>query len=208
MEVVAKLIAGNADINLENEVSTSLHVSERFRLYQGLSKISSWNTRWRCKVPAIVSQSVALRKISCLPNEPWVHTQSKKYIGSALKNNHEKAQGSCALFPWSLAGLAIFNYISFPVCNFWLDWFDVTPYVYSQGSTGSRFFQPHQYFLWYCEWRRGKVIDSGSREIEGGEPGNWYRMQVHKLDVTDNVTRDCAAAESHIVLEENSHRRI
>ena len=45
MEVVAKLIAGNADINLENEVSTSLHVSERFGLYQGLSKISAWNTR-------------------------------------------------------------------------------------------------------------------------------------------------------------------
>ena len=122
---------------------------------------------WRGKVPAIVSQSVALRKIRCLPNEPWVHTQSKKYIGSALKNNHEKAQGSCALSPWSLAGAAIFNYISFPVCNFWLDWFDVTRYVYSQGSTGSRFFQLHQYFLWYCEWRRGKVIDSGSREIEG-----------------------------------------
>ena len=45
LEVVAKLIAGNADINLENEVSTSLHVSESFRLYQGLSKISAWNTR-------------------------------------------------------------------------------------------------------------------------------------------------------------------
>ena len=54
----------------------------------------------------------------------------------------------------------------------------------------------------------GKIIDSGSREIEGDEPGNWYRMQVHKLDVTDNLSRDYAAAESHIVLEENSHRRI
>ena len=30
---------------------------------------------------------------------------------------------------------------------------------------------------------------------------------IHKLDVTDTFTRDCAAAESH-VLEENSHRRI
>ena len=80
-------------------------------------------------------------------------------------------------------------------------------FMCSQGSTGSRFFQLHQYFWWYCEWRRGKVIDSGSREIEGGEPGNWYRMQVHKLDVTDNFMRDCAAAESH-VLKENSHRRI
>ena len=135
--------------------------------------MSVWNTRWRGKVPAIVSLSVALRKISCLPNEPWVHTQSEKYMRSTLKNNHEKAQGSCALSPWSLAGAAIFNYISFPLCNFWLDWFDVTLYVYSQGSTGSRFFQPHQYFLWYCEWRRGKVIYSGSREIEGSEPGNW-----------------------------------
>ena len=81
-------------------------------------------------------------------------------------------------------------------------------FMYSQRSTGSLFFQPHQYFLWYCEWRRGKIVDSGSREIEGDEPGNWYRMQVHKLDVTDNLRRDYAAAESHIVLEENSHRRI
>ena len=47
----------------------------------------------------------------------------------------------------------------------------------------------------------------GSRGIEGNEEGNWYRIQVHKLDVTDNFTRDCAAAESH-VLEENSQRRI
>ena len=54
----------------------------------------------------------------------------------------------------------------------------------------------------------GKIIDSGSREIEGDEQGSWYRVQVHKLDVTDNLRRDYAAAESHIVLEENSHRRI
>ena len=45
VEVVAKLIAGNADINLKNEVSTSLHVSEWFRLYQGLPMMSAWNTR-------------------------------------------------------------------------------------------------------------------------------------------------------------------
>ena len=142
-------------------------------------------------------------------NNYQVHTQSKEYRGSALRNHHEKSEGSCALSPWSLAGAAIFNYISFPVCNFWLDWFDVRLYEYSQGSTGSPFFQLHQYFLWYCEWRRGKIIDSGSRDIEGDEPGNWYRMQVHKLlDVTDNFTRDCAAAESHIVLEENSNGRI
>ena len=70
VEVVAKLITANADINLENEVSTSLHVSEWFRLYQGLPMMSAWNTRWRGKVPAIVSQSVALRKIRCLVNEP------------------------------------------------------------------------------------------------------------------------------------------
>ena len=70
VEVVAKLIAGNADINLQDKVSTSLHISEWFRLYQGLPMMSAWNTRWRGKVPAIVSQSVALRKISCLPNEP------------------------------------------------------------------------------------------------------------------------------------------
>ena len=44
MEVVAKLIAGNADINLQDMVSTSLHVSERFRLYQGLPMMSAWNT--------------------------------------------------------------------------------------------------------------------------------------------------------------------
>ena len=45
MEVVAKLIAGNADINLQDRVSTSLHVSEWFRLYQGLPMMSAWNTR-------------------------------------------------------------------------------------------------------------------------------------------------------------------
>ena len=45
VEVVAKLIAGNADINLQDKVSTSLHVSEWFRLYQGLPIMSAWNTR-------------------------------------------------------------------------------------------------------------------------------------------------------------------
>ena len=44
MEVVAKLIAANADINLKDKVSTSLQVSERFRLYEGLPMISAWNT--------------------------------------------------------------------------------------------------------------------------------------------------------------------
>ena len=44
MEVVAKLIAANADINLKDKVSTSLHVSEWFRLYQGLPMMSAWNT--------------------------------------------------------------------------------------------------------------------------------------------------------------------
>ena len=44
MEVVAKLIAANADINLKDNVSTSLHVSERFRLYEGLPILSAWNT--------------------------------------------------------------------------------------------------------------------------------------------------------------------
>ena len=32
-------------------------------------------------------------------------------------------------------------------------------------------------------------------------------MQVHKLDMINNFTRDCAAAESH-VLEENSQANI
>ena len=45
VEVVGKLVAANADINLKDKVSTSLHVSERFGLYQGLSKISACNTR-------------------------------------------------------------------------------------------------------------------------------------------------------------------
>ena len=44
VEVVAELIAANADINSKAKVSTSLHVSERFRLYQRLPKISAWNT--------------------------------------------------------------------------------------------------------------------------------------------------------------------
>ena len=45
VEVVGELIAANADVNFKNKVSTSLHVSERFRLYQGLSKKSACNTR-------------------------------------------------------------------------------------------------------------------------------------------------------------------
>ena len=44
MEVVANLIAANADINLKDNVSTSLHVSELFRLHEGLPIISPWNT--------------------------------------------------------------------------------------------------------------------------------------------------------------------
>ena len=54
---------------------------------------------------------------------------------------------------------------------------------------------------------QGSKLIVGSREVEGNEAGNLSRMQVHKVDVTDNFMRDCAAAESH-VLEENSHRRI
>ena len=45
VEVVAKLIAGNADINLQDIVSTSLHVSEWFRLDRSLPMMSAWNTR-------------------------------------------------------------------------------------------------------------------------------------------------------------------
>ena len=45
VEVVAKLIVGNADINLQDKVSTSLHVSEWFRLYQSLPMMNAWNTR-------------------------------------------------------------------------------------------------------------------------------------------------------------------
>ena len=113
VEVMAKLIAGNADINLENEVSTSLHVSERFRLYQGLPMTSAWNTRWCGKVPAIVSQSaLPWEKLGFYwtsLNNYQVHTQSKKYRGSALRNLYDKAQGSCALSRRSLAGGAILD---------------------------------------------------------------------------------------------------
>ena len=45
VKVVANLIAGNADINLQDIVSTSLYVAEWFRLYQDLPMISAWNTR-------------------------------------------------------------------------------------------------------------------------------------------------------------------
>ena len=45
VEVVGKLIAVNADINLKDKVRTSLNVSERFRLYQRLPLMSAWNTR-------------------------------------------------------------------------------------------------------------------------------------------------------------------
>ena len=44
--------------------------------------------------------------------------QGKEYRGSALRSHHEKAQGSCALSRRSLAGGAILDYISFPVCIF------------------------------------------------------------------------------------------
>ena len=62
MEVVAKLIAANADINLKDKVSTSLHVSERFRLYEGLPMISAWNTSQMLTI-------LCLRKVSCLVND-------------------------------------------------------------------------------------------------------------------------------------------
>ena len=120
VEVVAKLIAANADINSKAKVSTSLHVSERFWLYQRLPVISAWNTTWRgSRVPAIISRSVALRKISCLAslNNYQVHTQSKKYRGSALENFHEKAQGSCALSRRSLPGAPLWITVETPLAD-------------------------------------------------------------------------------------------
>ena len=67
-------------------------------------------------------------------NNYKVHTQSKEYRGSALRNHHEKAQGSCALSRRSLAGDVILDYISFPVCNFWRESFDVRLYVQSRSN--------------------------------------------------------------------------
>ena len=92
--------------------------------------------------------------------------------------------------------------------NFWRDW------VYMKLDIQSKFnwcifFQPHEYILWYCEWRRWTIIDIAVKR----DRGEWARelvpyASIHKrLDVTDNFMRDCAAAESH-ALEENSYRRI
>ena len=70
VEVVAKLIAANADINLKDEVSTSLHVSEPFRLYEGLPMISAWNTSQRTRKGSRHCLTIlCLRKVSCLVND-------------------------------------------------------------------------------------------------------------------------------------------
>ena len=77
-------------------------------------------------------------------------------------------------FPWNSERL----FDRFESRN-WLIYADVTLLpragnpceMYSQGSTGSRFFQGYQYFLRYCKWRRWKIIDSG---VEKGR-GEWAR---------------------------------
>ena len=79
VEVVAKLIAGNADINLKNWVSTSLHVSERFRLYQGLSKMSAWNTRMTRKGSRHRLTIRCLKK-NKLSSERTLSTHSKQEV--------------------------------------------------------------------------------------------------------------------------------
>ena len=79
VEVVGELIAANADINLEDKVSTSLHVSERFRLYQGLSKISAWNTRMTRKGSRHRLTIRCLKK-NKLSSERTLSTHSKQEV--------------------------------------------------------------------------------------------------------------------------------
>ena len=79
MEVVAKLIAANADINLKDKVSASLHVSERFRLYQGLSKMSAWNTRMTRKGSRHRLTIRCLKK-NKLSSERTLSTHSKQEV--------------------------------------------------------------------------------------------------------------------------------
>ena len=79
MEVVGKLVASNAHINLKDEVSTSLHVSERFRLYQGFSKISAWNTRMTRKGSRHCLTIRCLKK-NKLPSERTLSTRSKQEV--------------------------------------------------------------------------------------------------------------------------------
>ena len=79
VEVVEKLIAANAHINLKDEVSTSLHVSERFRLYQGLPKISAWNTRMTRKGSRHRLTIRCLKK-NKLSSERTLSTHSKQEV--------------------------------------------------------------------------------------------------------------------------------
>ena len=79
MEVVGELIAANADINLEDKVSTSLHFSERFRLYQGSSKISAWNTRMTRKGSRLRLTIRCLKK-NKMSSERTLSTHSKQEV--------------------------------------------------------------------------------------------------------------------------------
>ena len=79
VEVVAKLIAGNAAIHLQDMVSTSLHVSEWFRIYQGLSKISAWNTRMTRKGSRHRLTIRCLKK-NKLSSERTLSTHSKQEV--------------------------------------------------------------------------------------------------------------------------------
>ena len=79
MEVVGKLVAANAHINLKDEVSTSLHVSEWFRLYQGFSKISAWNTIMtrKCSRHRLTIRCLEKNKLS---SERTLITHSKQEV--------------------------------------------------------------------------------------------------------------------------------
>ena len=79
VEVVGKLVAANAHINFKDEVSTSLHVSERFGLYQGLSKISAWNTRMTRKGSRHRLTIRCLKK-NKLSSERALSTHSKQQV--------------------------------------------------------------------------------------------------------------------------------
>ena len=150
VEVVGKLLAANAHINLKDEVSTSLHVSERFRLYQGLSKISAWNTMMTRKGSRHRLTIRCLKK-NKLSSERTLSTHSKqevkrkRFTPPLLRTSPSPTRNPCHRYTPrklsapghaqthvpSISPITRANYISFPVCNFWRESFDIRLYVQS-----------------------------------------------------------------------------
>ena len=163
VEVVAKLIAANTDINLKNQVSTSLHVSEQFRLYEGLPIISAWNTSQMTRKGSCHCLTILwLKKIKLSCEQASIiinkYTPKARSIevrpGEAIMRNL-KGRVPCLVGRWQ----AQLIWIVFRFRCVIIGGNDLTSgFMYSQCSTGSRFFQLHESFLWY-EWRRWEIVD-------------------------------------------------